>query len=149
VRIYLSGAMRHLPGLNHAAFDKAAARLRAAGHTVFSPAENDREKGYSAEIEAAGGTIPRELAARIILDDLAWICGEADAIAFLPGWDGKSIPPVVEDNPQGLPGLKCTWTSEGHYQCTWAGSGGAKLENMLVDWLGGFTKIDIPREWVV
>jgi hypothetical protein len=140
--------MSYLPRFNYDAFDKAAAKLRQAGHTVFSPADNDRDKGYAKEIEANGGKVSPKLKRQIIQDDLLWIINEADAIAFLPGWDGKTIPPVAEGHPEMLPGLKCSWKDE-TYSCTWDGSGGAKIENALADWLGGFAKIDIPREWIV
>src|SRR6266550_868641 len=155
MKIYLAGPMSNLPGYNYPAFDKAAAKLRAAGHTVFSPADNDRFQGYTTEIMANGGKVSPELKRRIIHDDLTWICKHADAIAYLPGWDGSSIPPCVEDDPKGLPGLHCRWEKRvgldvtSTYICTWDGSPGAKLENALVDWLGGFTKIDIPREWII
>ena len=38
---YVCGPMSGLPGHNHAAFNKAAADLRAKGWTVFNPAETD------------------------------------------------------------------------------------------------------------
>jgi hypothetical protein len=122
--------------------------LRQAGHIVFNPADNDRDKGYSDEIKAAGGKVSPSLKRRIIQDDLLWIINVADAIAYLPGWDGKTIPPAAELNPDALPGLKCKWVG-GNYTCTWDGSGGAKIESALADWLGGFARIDIPREWIV
>lgn len=147
MKIYIAGPMTHLPEYNFPAFDKAAAKLRSAGHTVFSPADNDREKGYIAEMEANGGEISYALKRKILLDDLTWIINHADAIAFLPGWDGATIPPCVENNPQGLPGLKCTWVDD-RYICTWAGSSGAKVEAALAEWLGLVATIHIPREWI-
>jgi len=156
MKIYLAGPMTFIPQFNYPAFDKAAARLRAAGHTVFNPADNDRKQGYAAEIAANGGIVSMRLKRKIITDDLLWIINQADAIALLPGWDGKTIPPAAELNPDALPGLKCKWveTRDGdivssNYRCTWDGSGGAKIEVALADWLGGFAKIDIPREWIV
>ena len=38
-RIYLSGPMTGLPGLNFPAFAAITANLRAYGHTVTNPAE--------------------------------------------------------------------------------------------------------------
>lgn len=38
-RAYLSGPMTGIPELNHPAFNKAAAKLRAEGKYVFNPAE--------------------------------------------------------------------------------------------------------------
>ena len=148
MKIYLAGPMSYLPMFNYPAFDKAAARLRKAGHTVFNPADNDRDKGYSQEIADAGGVVSPKLKRQIIQDDLLWIINEADAIAYLPGWDGKSIPPAAELNPEMLPGLKCRWLGD-KYTCTWDGSGGCKIESALADWLGGFARIDIPREWII
>lgn len=43
--IYLSGPMTGLPGLNFPAFHEAAARLRACGYQVVSPAEIEIEPG--------------------------------------------------------------------------------------------------------
>lgn len=156
MKVYLAGAMSYLPQYNYPAFDKAAAKLRQAGHTVFNPADNDRDKGYSKEVEENGGKVSASLKRRIIQDDLLWIINEADAIAFLPGWDGKTIPPAAKLYPELLPGFKCKWVEErdwgtvsSRYVCTWDGSAGAKIESALADWLGGFTRIDIPREWIV
>ena len=44
-RIYISGAMTGMPGLNHAAFNAEAARLRAQGYFVINPAELDLDEG--------------------------------------------------------------------------------------------------------
>jgi hypothetical protein len=146
--------MSYLPMFNYPAFDKAAARLRKAGHEVFNPADNDREKGYSDEIKANAGKVSSSLKRRIILDDLTYICKRAEAVAYLPGWDGSVLPPCVEGiavvSPSFpyLPGLKCTW-EDGHYKCTWAGSAGAKIEHALAEWLGDLITLDIPREWII
>jgi Domain of unknown function (DUF4406) len=72
--LYLAGKMRGLPGLNHAAFAEGAAALRAAGHTVFNPAENG--------LSASNDDVRRFLAV-----DLAWIAGCAEGIIVLPGWE--------------------------------------------------------------
>ena len=68
----------------------AAARLRALGHEVFSPAEHDLDCGYDftgcegtqAELDAAGFDFRKMLA-----DDLAWICRHAEALVVLDGWE--------------------------------------------------------------
>jgi hypothetical protein len=95
MNIYLAGPMRGYPQFNFPAFYKAAAELRAQGHTVFNPAERDIERdgvdwsevsqsGDINEIEASG--FDRRDA---IFDDLQYIIREADAIALLPGWEAS------------------------------------------------------------
>lgn len=44
-RIYLSGPMSGLPGLNFPTFHSITASLRAGGHTVTNPAEINPEGG--------------------------------------------------------------------------------------------------------
>lgn len=93
MNIYLSGPMRGYKDFNFPAFDKAAASLRASGHSVFNPAEKDREKdpdgiswknetGDIAVAETKG--FDRRVAIRA---DLDYIIDHADAIALLPGWE--------------------------------------------------------------
>lgn len=79
MNIYLAGPMRGIENLNFPAFDLAAKELRDAGHTVFNPAEQDREKGY---IGKPFDDIKRDC----IMDDLTYIARKADTIALLPGW---------------------------------------------------------------
>ena len=91
MKIYLAGPMRGYKAYNHPAFDAAAARLRAEGHSVFSPAEHDREAfpefdwyNMTGNMEADGftGSNMRTM----IKKDLNWIADNADAIVLLPGW---------------------------------------------------------------
>lgn len=95
MKIYLAGPMRGIPNFNFPAFDYAAAKLRARGFTVFSPAERDREV-YGAEIEhnPTGDEQKVTNSACTINDcmaaDCEWICRNADAIALLPGWEKSS-----------------------------------------------------------
>lgn len=69
-RIYLSGRMTSLPGLNFAAFNAMTTNLRAGGHTVTNPAE----------LNPDGGTwndcMRRDIAALM----------DCDTVATLPGW---------------------------------------------------------------
>lgn len=74
--------MRGYDNFNFPAFDAAAANLRAKGYTVFSPADNDREKGYV-------GKPVEDIKRDCIMDDLTYIAREADAIALLPGWEAS------------------------------------------------------------
>lgn len=80
MKIYLAGPMRGIKDYNFPAFDFAAAELRAAGHTVFSPADNDRET----DNQGAAFDIRRALR-----DDTRWICNHAEAVAVLPGWENS------------------------------------------------------------
>ncbi len=70
-RIYLSGPMTGLPGLNFAAFHAMTTNLRAGGHTVTNPAE----------INPDGGTwndcMRRDIAALMDWDTVAIRCGQA------------------------------------------------------------------------
>lgn len=93
MKIYLSGPMRGIKDFNFSAFDAAAKYLRSHGHTVFNPAEKDREhdpvgitwKSETGSIEAAEQVgFDRRKAIRA---DLDYIIDQADAIALLPGWD--------------------------------------------------------------
>ncbi len=95
--IYLAGPMRHYPDFNRAAFDKVSKRLRAAGHTVFSPAENDvdlfgnkmkkkNRKGDENTLAKELGIETKALRRKVFASDMKWICEEADAVALLPGW---------------------------------------------------------------
>ena len=80
MRVYLAGPMRGIKDYNFPAFDFAAEQLRAAGHTVFSPADNDRETANQ------GATFDIR---RALLDDTRWICNHAEAVAVLPGWENS------------------------------------------------------------
>lgn len=93
MKIYLAGPMRGIPHFNHPAFHAAAAKLRAEGHEVFSPAELDL-KMHGAEFGRANAAGDEKQAAQqfgfnlreALAADLAWICREADGIALLPNW---------------------------------------------------------------
>lgn len=96
MKIYLAGPMRGYPEFNFPEFYAAAAKLRAAGHVVFNPAEKDNEKHgvdiskgniTGDEVEAAkqhGFNLREALAV-----DLSFICLEAEAIAMLSGWENS------------------------------------------------------------
>jgi nucleoside 2-deoxyribosyltransferase len=79
MNIYLAGPMRGIPQDNHPAFDRAASDLRAMGHTVFSPAEHDRDAGQPHGI-TDGKALKKQ-----ILWDLERIA-EVDAVVLLDGW---------------------------------------------------------------
>ncbi|MGH2421873.1 DUF4406 domain-containing protein [Pseudomonas canadensis] len=70
-RIYLSGPMTGLPGLNFAAFHAMTTNLRAGGHTVTNPAELNPDGGTWADC------MRRDIAALM----------DCDTVATLPGWE--------------------------------------------------------------
>jgi hypothetical protein len=88
--------MRGIKNFNFPAFHAAAAKLRAEGHEVFSPAEKDNDR-HGTDISVGNDTGSEEEAAkkfgfnlRVALgEDLAWICEHADGIALLPGWENS------------------------------------------------------------
>lgn len=82
MKVYLAGPMRGIPDLNFPAFHAAAKHLRSHGHDVFSPAENDIEKGYV-------GKPVDEIKRDCIMDDLTYIARHADAVALLPGYQAS------------------------------------------------------------
>lgn len=95
MKVYLSGPMRGYENFNHAAFDSAAAYLRAHGHEVFNPAEKDREydpigktwKNKTGDIKAAEAAgFNRRVAIR---NDLNYIMDHAQVIALLNGWEAS------------------------------------------------------------
>src|SRR6266700_7527506 len=87
MKIYLAGPMRGVPMFNFPAFHEAAARLRAQGHEVFSPAEKDAEAGQD-------GTKPALTISHYMAIDLPEVC-RADAVVLLPGWE-KSQGATIE-----------------------------------------------------
>ena len=94
MKIYLAGPMRGIPEFNFPAFYTAATTLRAAGHTVFSPAERDNTK-HGTDISKGNAAGDEQLAARqygfslreALHADTAWICEHGEAIFLLPGWE--------------------------------------------------------------
>jgi hypothetical protein len=90
--IYLAGPMTGYPDHNYPAFNRAAAKLRAAGDFVFNPAESFMPEGYE-DFESTEafhkGECPPELYAELLAEDLEFICRDATAIALLPGWSNS------------------------------------------------------------
>lgn len=77
MKIYLSGPMTGLPDHNRPAFAAATEALRAAGHIVISPAEND----LKVQEENPDATW-----LDYIIADLH-LLRDCDAMAQLPGWE--------------------------------------------------------------
>lgn len=74
MRIYLSGPMSGLPDLNFPAFHAEAARLRALGYDVVSPAEVNPDHTMLWE--------------QCLRADIKALC-DCDAIALMPGWENS------------------------------------------------------------
>ena len=91
MKIYLAGPMRGYPEFNRPAFRAGAEKLRSLGHEVFSPPECDENNGFSFTGKSGNlADIPEFNLRAALAADLAWICGQADAVAVLPGWE-KSL----------------------------------------------------------
>jgi hypothetical protein len=96
MNIYLAGPMRGQPFFNFPMFHAAAARLRAEGNIVFSPAEQDEET-YGKDVGMSNPTGDENEAILVFgvdLDaalhkDMSYICRHADAVALLPGWENS------------------------------------------------------------
>jgi hypothetical protein len=91
MRIYLAGPMRGISFFNWSMFDKVSAALRAEGHEVFSPADEDRKLGIVPNEKGDEGILPEGITRRTIFSaDTQYICNHADTIALLPGWEKSS-----------------------------------------------------------
>ncbi len=92
--LYIAGPMRGKPGLNWAAFDDAAERLRKAGFNVINPAHEDRLRGINSEDYEKGQTVPTRLLHEIVHDDLEIIQAlrpeYGDGLALLSGWKNST-----------------------------------------------------------
>ena len=86
--------MRGVPNFNFPAFHAATLKLRAAGHTVFNPAERD-EQEYGPEIGKSatgdlGDAVQKGFSLREALAaDMAYIALQAEAVCMLPGWESS------------------------------------------------------------
>lgn len=91
MKVYLAGPMRGYPQFNQAAFIAGAETLRAAGHEVWSPYEDNLSHG----LDTSGMNGDQAEAERVrplrecLAGDLSWICLHADAVAVLPGWEAS------------------------------------------------------------
>jgi hypothetical protein len=108
MKLYLAGPMSGIEHYNFPAFDKAAALLRDAGHTVFNPAANDRANGFDAILLDLKGHEGAEYGFDLretLKQDLSWICDHADAIALLPKWQNSkgASAEVALANALGIP----------------------------------------------
>jgi hypothetical protein len=98
MKIYLAGPMTGIHEFNFPAFNKAAALLEAAGHTVFNPAQRDIERHGGVDISKGNVNGDQKVAAAkhgfslrdALRDDTHFISTEGEAIALLPGWEHSS-----------------------------------------------------------
>jgi hypothetical protein len=89
--VYICGPMRGIPEFNFPAFDRAAAKFRAAGWFVYSPAEIDRSHGLDEKGHSGADVFTNEDIREFIRRDYGVIVGKlraenGDALAVLPGW---------------------------------------------------------------
>lgn len=90
--VYIAGPMSGLPGFNFPAFNKVAAEFRAAGWTVYNPAEKESEKGLDDKARETGDSalaIKNGFDFReVYLWDIEKVI-TSDAIYMLPGWEAS------------------------------------------------------------
>lgn len=97
-RVYLAGPMSNLPYFNFPAFMEAEETLQSEGYEVFNPAKKDIERYGEGIANCPNGTheealinVGQPVTYRDCLRvDLNWILDNADAIAYLPGWEKSS-----------------------------------------------------------
>ncbi len=70
--------------MNHPAFNEAAAKLRACGFEVFSPAEHDVAMGFDPATATQEQMDNFDIRAALKAD-LSWIADNADMVVTLPG----------------------------------------------------------------
>jgi len=100
VRVYLSAPMTGVPDFNYPALDAASELLRSHSHVPVSPADMDREGGYTTKQAA-------------LRRDLVALCS-CDAIAFLPGWE-RSAGALLERHVAESIGLPCYRVTESRF----------------------------------
>jgi nucleoside 2-deoxyribosyltransferase len=88
LRVYVAGPMAGLPEHNFPAFHAEAARLRALGYEVLSPAEKAGEQ--AAVAASTHGLAFRETQTYkdFLRADLRMVL-DCDAISLLPGWENS------------------------------------------------------------
>ena len=83
MKVYLAGPMTGKPDWNFPLFNEVAGKLRAKGHTVFNPSENDEKLMLKLGITSRGD-IPK---AKFMELDLDYIVKDAEWMVVLPGWE--------------------------------------------------------------
>jgi hypothetical protein len=91
-RYYIAGPMTGIPQFNFPLFHAAAAALRAAGHEIVSPAEQDSPAVQVAAMAStdgaldADGKVAGETWGDILAKDVKLVADGIDGIIFLPDW---------------------------------------------------------------
>jgi len=80
--VYICGAMRGMPKLNHPAFFEAEESLKKKGYNVINPARMDQELGLDPHNSQMDGTFIADCARRDI--DAVFEC---DELVLLPNWE--------------------------------------------------------------
>jgi len=83
-KCYIAGPMTGIENFNFPAFQEASNTLRRAEWFVYSPNENDAERGE----EAREDGVPQYPLKHYMVTDLAQVC-KSDAVFFLPGWENS------------------------------------------------------------
>jgi hypothetical protein len=91
-KCYIGGPMRGIPNFNFPEFERAARELRAAGWHVYSPRENDAEKGSE---PSADGSPVEDIPLKYFFREDLWQVCDSDAIFLLNGWE-KSMGATLE-----------------------------------------------------
>lgn len=89
--IYIAGPMRGKPQFNFPLFDTVAAALRAKGHTVISPAEQDAPAIRAKSLASADGIFTPDMAkdesvGTILGRDTRLVIDNVTDLALLPDW---------------------------------------------------------------
>lgn len=82
MNIYIAGKITGATQEERDRFHTAAAKLRAGGHRVYNPMEQELPPKVSQENTPSG--VLSERLRKIVLPQVVWIAATADAIAVLP-----------------------------------------------------------------
>ena len=99
-KYYLAGPMSGYPQFNFPLFHAVAAKLRASGYTIVSPAEMDSAAVQKAALASktgaldAHGKIAGETWGEILARDVKLVADEIDGIIFLPKWEESRGAPL-------------------------------------------------------
>lgn len=106
MRFYVAGPMRGYTEFNFPAFARATRMLRARGHEVISPAENDLSSGF----DPTRGVAEQDFDVR---NALRWDIEQiltCDAVYMLNGWEGSTGASIEHSVAHGI-GLQIQYES--------------------------------------